>query len=230
MNQVKKKINSRVIVLYIAVLLLSIAVFIKIIRVQHFNKTISTTSQPKYFNVKAPRGNIMSDDGSLLAISMPLYDVRVDFSVIENTYFNKKYIELAHSLSNLFEDRSSVEYQDFLKKSKNRPSNKYILLKKKVTHTQLKALKKMPIFKLGQNRGGLVPVERPNRENPFGLLAKRTIGELRNVNPVGIERAYNQTLSGKDGRSLKRKIAKGIWVPQESEGNIFPKPGNNVIT
>ena len=84
MNQVKKKINSRVIVLYIAVLLLSIAVFIKIIRVQHFNKTISTTSQPKYFNVKAPRGNIMADDGSLLAISMPLYDVRVDFSVIEN--------------------------------------------------------------------------------------------------------------------------------------------------
>tara|TARA_B100001287_G_scaffold42835_2_gene31920 strand:+ start:919 stop:3006 length:2088 start_codon:yes stop_codon:yes gene_type:complete len=230
MNQVKKKINSRVIVLYIAVLLLSIAVFIKIIRVQHFNKTISTTSQPKYFNVKAPRGNIMADDGSLLAISMPLYDVRVDFSVIENTYFNKKYIELAHSLSNLFEDRSSVEYQDFLKTSKNRPSNKYILLKKKVTHTQLNALKKMPIFKLGQNRGGLVPVERPNRENPFGLLAKRTIGELRNVNPVGIERAYNQTLSGKDGRSLKRKIAKGIWVPQESEGNIFPKPGNNVIT
>ena len=31
---------------------------------------------------------------------------------------------------------------------------------------------------------------------PFGLLAQRTVGELRSVNPVGIERAYNQILSG----------------------------------
>ena len=41
------------------------------------------------------------------------------------------------------------------------------------------------------NKGGLIPEKRLNRTNPFGLLAKRTIGELRSVNPVGIERAYN---------------------------------------
>ena len=88
----------------------------------------------------------------------------------------------------------------------------------------------MPILKLGQNKGGLIAEQRPNRETPFGLLAQRTVGELRNVNPVGIERAYNQTLSGIDGRHLKRKIEKGIWVPQDAEGNSLPKPGNNVVT
>jgi len=91
-------------------------------------------------------------------------------------------------------------------------------------------LKKMPILKLGQNKGGLIAEQRPNREKPFGLLAQRTVGVLRGVNPVGIERAFNQTLSGVDGIHLKRKIAKGIWVPQDAEGNRLPRAGNNVVT
>jgi len=88
----------------------------------------------------------------------------------------------------------------------------------------------MPILKLGQNRGGLIAEQRPNREKPFGLLAQRTVGVLRGVNPVGIERAFNQTLSGVDGKHLKRNIGNGIWVPQDAEGNKLPRAGNNVIT
>ena len=88
----------------------------------------------------------------------------------------------------------------------------------------------MPILKSGKNKGGLIAEQRPNREKPFGLLAQRTVGVLRDVNPVGIERAFNQTLSGVDGKHLKRKIAKGIWVPQDSEGNRLPRAGNNVVT
>ena len=88
----------------------------------------------------------------------------------------------------------------------------------------------MPIFNLGQNKGGLIAIERPNRINPYGLLAKRTIGKLRDVNPVGIERAYNQQLSGKNGLQLKRKIDRGVWVPQESKGDILPSAGNNILT
>ena len=88
----------------------------------------------------------------------------------------------------------------------------------------------MPILKSGQNKGGLIAEQRPNREKPFGLLAQRTVGVLRDVNPVGIERAFNQTLSGVDGKHLKRKIATGIWVPQDDEGNKLPRAGNNVVT
>ena len=80
------------------------------------------------------------------------------------------------------------------------------------------------------NKGGLIPEKRLNRTNPFGLLAKRTIGELRSVNPVGIERAYNHILAGIDGRTLRRKIGKGIWVPQDSKGNTFPDPGHDINT
>ena len=230
MKRKKTNINLRVVVLYLFTLLISIVVVLKILTVQHLKTEINTNSQPKYFSVDAPRGNIVSDDGSLLAISMPLYNVRLDMSVMNNDLFLHHIDSLSYLLSELFTDKSHVEYKQFLVKSKNKKANKFILLKKKVTHIQLNELKKMPIFNLGQNKGGLIAIERPNRINPYGLLAKRTIGKLREVNPVGIERAYNQQLSGKNGLQLKRKIDRGIWVPQESKGDILPSAGNNIST
>ena len=230
MSKVKKNINFRIIGLYLIILLLSVSIVSKIVKIQHFNTEINTSSQPRYFTVPAPRGNIIADDGSLLAISMPLYNVRLDMSVMQNSVFTKGVTELSVLLSQLFEDKTAEEYEAFLRTSKYKKANKYILLKNKVSHNQLIALKRMPILKLGQNKGGLIAEQRPNRETPFGLLAQRTVGKLRSVNPVGIERAYNQTLSGIDGRHLKRKIAKGIWVPQDAAGNILPKAGYNVVT
>jgi len=225
-----KDINFRIIGLYLFIVLIATGVVVKIVKIQQFSTAINTSSQPRYFTVEAPRGNIIADDGSLLAISMPLYDVRLDMSVMDRGLFSNNVAELSFLLANLFEDKTAEEYELFLGSAKKKKKNKYILLKNKVTHNELNALKKMPILKLGQNKGGLIAEQRPNREKPFGLLAQRTIGVLRDVNPVGIERAFNQILSGVDGKHLKRKIAKGIWVPQDSEGNKLPRAGNNVIT
>ncbi len=230
MSKAKGNINIRVITLYLTVVLTAFLVIVKIIHIQHFNQEINTNSQPKYFTVKAPRGNIIADDGSLLAISMPLYNIRLDMSVIDDQLFNKEVSVLSVLLSDLFDDKNTEEYESFLRSAKNRKQNKYVLLKNRVTHNELRALKSMPIFNLNQNQGGLIAEERPNRETPFGLLAKRTVGELRNVNPVGIERAYNRILSGTNGIHLKRKISTNIWVPQESPHNQLPKAGDNVIT
>ena len=225
-----KNTNSRITGLYLVIVFIAFGVFAKIVKVQQFSVAINTSSQPKYFTVEAPRGNIIADDGALLAISMPLYDVRLDMSVMNKTLFNSGVIELSVLLAQLFKDKTPAEYELFLRNAKQAKKNKYILLQNKVTHNELNALKKMPILEMGQNKGGLIAEQRPNREKPFGLLAQRTVGVLRGVNPVGIERAYNQTLSGVDGIHLKRKIAKGIWVPHDAEGNRLPIAGNNVVT
>ena len=230
MTKKAKNTNFRIIGLYLFVLIIAVWIVSKIVKVQQFTEEINTSSQPRYFTVEAPRGNIIADDGALLAISMPLYDVRLDMSVMDRKLFNDNVAELSVQLANLFKDKTNEEYASFLKNSKNSKKNKYILLQNKVTHNDLNALKKMPILNLGQNSGGLIAEQRPNREKPFGLLAQRTVGLLRDMNPVGIERAFNQTLSGVDGKHLKRKIAKGIWVPQEAEGNRLPRAGNDVIT
>ena len=82
MSKVVKNINLRIIGLYLFVLLIAVAVVFKIVKVQQFDDLINTSSQPRFFTVDAPRGNILSDDGSLLAISMPLYNIFLDMSVI----------------------------------------------------------------------------------------------------------------------------------------------------
>ncbi len=234
-----KDINFRIIGLYLFVVLIAVGVVVKIVKIQ-FSAKINTSSQPGYKEIDAPRGNIISDDGSLLAISMPLYDVHLDMSVIDSVLFEKHVVEISDGLANLFDDKNPSEYEQLLRIAK-KDKKEYKLLQNNVTHNKLNTLKKMPIFKLGQNRGGLIPAPRPNRENSFGLLAERTIGVLRNVNPVGIERAFNQTLSGVGGRFFKRRIVIKdtvtskpitIWIPykQDAEGNKLPRAGNDVIT
>ncbi|MAW21270.1 MAG: hypothetical protein CMD16_02600 [Flavobacteriales bacterium] len=229
MNKETQKTNIRVIGLYLFVLFVFFTVVAKVIKVQQFDAVINTTSQPRFFTVPAPRGNILADDGSLLAISMPLYNVHLDMSVIDDVLFEEYVAEISVALADLFNDKTSDEYEQFLRLSKKSKRNKYVRLHVKVTHNELNLLKKFPIFKLGQNRGGLIAEQRPNRETPFGVLAQRTIGEYREVNPVGVERAYDPVLSGIDGIHLKRKIAQGVWVHQDSEGNKMPKAGKDIV-
>ena len=84
-----KKTNNRITGLYLAIVFIAFGVFAKIVKVQQFSVAINTSSQPRYFTIEAPRGNITADDGALLAISMPLYDVRLDMSVMEKSLFNE---------------------------------------------------------------------------------------------------------------------------------------------
>tara|TARA_B100000214_G_scaffold51522_1_gene32604 strand:+ start:3905 stop:5992 length:2088 start_codon:yes stop_codon:yes gene_type:complete len=230
MRKKQGKNHNRVILLYLFVLLISFVVIAKIVKVQQFDMLINTSSQPKFFTVEAPRGNVLADDGSLLAVSMPLYNIFLDMSVINEKIFETNVKSLAKGLAILFKDKTDSEYERFLRNSRNSKKNRYVKLKLKVTHHELISLKRLPILKLDQNKGGLIAEIRPHRETPFGELARRTVGENREVNPVGIERAYNHFLSGIDGVHLKRKIANGVWINQDSKKNEIPKPGNDVLT
>ena len=226
----KNKVNYRVISLYVFMCVIAVVVVSKILVIQRLNQEISSVNLPKLFKIEAPRGNIFSDDGSLLAISMPLYNVFLDLSVIDEQLFDDDINNLSQSLSILFKDKSAKEYEQYLRDSKSKKRNKYVKLRNKVSHNELTMLKSFPILKLGKNRGGLIAEERPNRENPFGLLARRTIGVLRESNPIGLERAYNKTLSGTDGLQLKQRVGKSFWRNEESDLNSLPKSGNDIVT
>ena len=225
----KNKTNTSVIFMFLVMCFIAVVIVVKILYIQTLHPQVSQISVPKFKKIKAPRGNIFSDNGSLLAISMPLYNVHLDLSVIDDKIFEQEYRDLAAGLSELFKDKNQSEYQLFLTNNKSKNS-KYVRLKNKVTHNQLNILKKLPILALGKNKGGLIAEQRPNRENPFGILAKRTIGLLRNSNPIGLERAYNKTLSGSDGLQLKQKIGKNLWRDEPSELNLNPQAGSDVIS
>jgi cell division protein FtsI (penicillin-binding protein 3) len=125
-------------------------------------------NQPEFITVEAPRGNIFSDDGSLLAISMPLYDVHIDFQTIDNDTFRKNISALAKKLENLFNDKTALAYEiEFRNAKKN--NERYYFLKKEMTYNKVKQLKSFPIFKMGQFKGGLICERKENREIPFQL-------------------------------------------------------------
>ena len=93
----KNKVNYRVISLYVLMCVVALVVVSKILVIQRLNQEIISVHLPKLFKIQAPRGNIFSDDGSLLAISMPLYNVFLDLSVIDEQLFDVEVNSLSQS-------------------------------------------------------------------------------------------------------------------------------------
>lgn len=127
------------------------------------------------------RGNIYADDGSLLALSVPIFEVRLDLdtTVIPDSVFKKNLDSLALRLSILFDGTSlnkNAYKVNLLKARANK--NRGFLLRKKATYHELKILKTFPILRKG-SKGGLIVNARDRRERPYKNLASMTIGYER---------------------------------------------------
>src|SRR5688572_30354969 len=80
--------------------------------------------------VKATRGNIYSDNGSLLATSLPFYRVAFDATLPKNEIFKKGIDSLAYNLSRFFKDKSKTEYKRMLLDARA-AGKQYIILNRK---------------------------------------------------------------------------------------------------
>ncbi|MBK9319728.1 MAG: transpeptidase family protein [Bacteroidetes bacterium] len=187
-----------------------------------------------YRSIPPMRGNIYASDGSLLATSLPRYDVHVDLQAggLKKDLFNEKVDSLALCLSDLFKDKSKQEYKRILKEAR-REGDRYLLLKRNISYKEQKALRTFPLFRLGKNKGGLIVDQLSRREKPFKLLASRTIGYKmanKEVESVGIESAFDSHLRGTTGKRLMQRIAGGVWKPVNTENEIEPLDGSDVVT
>lgn len=166
------------------------------------------------------RGNIRSDDGRLMASTIPTYylnmDMRVDAFKVEDketkrTYFDMHVGELAKELSALFKDRSAAQYEKDLRKAYKRRAAEYRIYPKAVSYIDYKKVKEFPILKRGPIQGGFTATERVTRVKPFGSLASRTIGDIYGVGSkggrFGLEMYYDSVLRGKTGLYIDRKMA-----------------------
>lgn len=188
----------------------------------------------KIQTVEPSRGNIFAIDGSLLATSLPIYDLRIDGKApgfVKGDVFENSIDSLSLMLSQLFEDRSKSEYKRILTQVKKRKL-RYYLLKRKVSYPEMKLVKEFPIFRLGKYKGGLTIEEKTMREKPFEDLAKRTIGYTAiGVQPVGLEGAFNKDLAGTEGKRVMQRIAGGTWIPvNDEEQQIEARNGNDIHT
>lgn len=187
----------------------------------------------RYESVEAVRGSIYSSDSSLLATSIPIFDVKIDLhkTVIPTDTFTRYLNSLSDSLSRIFPEKTRDEYKKYLLLGRKK-GKRDLLIRKNIDYTQLKRLRTFPLLKKGRYKGGFIVEEKDYRKMPFQILAQRTIG-YKNIEEnlyVGLEGAYSKELEGVSGKRLMRKIANGIWRPVESNNQIEPENGKDIIS
>ena len=186
-----------------------------------------------YVNIEAMRGNVYATDGSFLATSIPIFELRMDTRAegITEELFTENVDSLAIGLANVFKDRTRREYKTVLTNAYE-SNNRYLLLKRNVTYDQLKLMRKLPIFKLGKNKGGLIAAAVNKRVRPFDQLAFRTIGWDKEglKNDLGIEGAFSSTLEGMSGKRLMERLPNGMFRPLNQENEIEPQTGHDIIS
>lgn len=237
---IRTNILLRVYLAFGLILLLAGAVMVQLYRLQFVQgakwKAMSTKLSTRYETIEAARGNILSVDGSLLATSVPEYEIHMDMiagGIADDKVFYSGVDSLALKLSQLYPDKTEREYSRMLRNAR-RDSARYQLIRRKVTYQELKQIRKFPLFNLGKFRGGLIVVQQNKRILPFRSLAARTIGyKNANVkNGVGLEGAYTNYINGENGKRLVQRVAGGAWIPVNSEGDddVAPKDGADIIS
>ncbi|MBL7793026.1 MAG: peptidoglycan glycosyltransferase, partial [Saprospiraceae bacterium] len=186
--------------------------------------------------IEAERGNILATDGSLLATSVPFFDIYFDPYAATEEDFQKNVDSLAHCMAT-YVDRSFTvggmrQYLSELRDT-NINRNRHILIKKQASYTEKKRIEQFPLFSLGKYKGGLIAEKRSERKRPFGLLARRTVGYVRaDAQPIGLEGYYDDVLGGQPGKEFMVCVDRkhDLWVPTEDLTSIEPKSGDDIVT
>jgi cell division protein FtsI (penicillin-binding protein 3) len=232
-----KNISYRIYLVAFVVFMMAIAIAIKLTNIQwvegDYYRKLAKERTVKNFIIPANKGNIYSADGSLLATSIPNYEIRFDAVAPKAEAFEKNVKPLADSLSVLLRKPSGFFLNELRKARANK--NRYYLVARDLSYTEFVKIKGFPLFKLGAYKGGIIIEQETVREHPIGKIAERTIGyERRNPDGTpdgkGIEWAYRKYLNGKDGKILKQKIAKGQWKPIRDVNEVDPQDGYDVIS
>lgn len=195
--------------------------------------SMADSAHIRYEEIEAERGTIYSEDGQMLSTSVPEFDIYIDFLADglrdrDGLLFKQNIDSLSRGLADLFKDKPAASYRKMLKEG-YRDKDRYTLFKRKISFAQYEAMKLLPLIKLGRNKSGFMPVVRMKRLYPFRLLANRTIGIARDSNKVGLEKKYDEYLSGVTGKRLVRYIAGGAGVPVDGSEED-PKDGDDIVT
>jgi len=185
--------------------------------------------------IEAERGNILAADGSLLATSIPYFDIYMDpnSTAMREEDFVNNIDSLAYCIAHYVDEDLTVgAFRDFLIQQRQ-DSARFVLIKKGVSFSEKKRIEQFPLFNLGRMRGGFIAIKSSERRRPFGLLGHRTIGFIRDDgSAVGLEGYFDETLGGKEGEQLMFKVddANDLWLPVDDLTQVEPQSGDDIHT
>ncbi|WP_295731268.1 penicillin-binding protein [uncultured Muribaculum sp.] len=174
-------------------------------------------------SIPPDRGNILANNGSILATNLCFYNIRIDYR--SERFLEGRYLvavdSLADSLAKYFPIRDKAGWKKRLMKpmekdKKHRP-RAYKLLGN-ISDTQYQLLRTFPFFNIpNRNKNGLTREPVMRRVNPYGAMARRSIGGV-GIDSVtgethgisGLERALDSLLYGVPGVAKKVPLTKDI--------------------
>ena len=232
---IKKSILLRVRVAFLFAVFFAIAIVVKTAHIQFAEgeewAAMGERISFDYKRVKATRGNIYSDNGSLLATSLPFYKVAFDATLPNDKIFKNGLDSLAYNLSRFFRDKSKTEYRRILLDARASKKQYIVLNRQRVDYQEKKKMMTWPIFREGRLGGGTIFEKVDVRYHPFSNLSGRTIGYVNeNERGVGLEYSFNKPLGGQDGYAYYQKIAGGAWKPIFDANNVKAVNGLDIQT
>ena len=227
----------RVVLIYVLMLVVGIAIVAKIIIIQTVDREELLESARKadirIVSVPAVRGNIFSKNGTLLATTIPVFDIHFDPVAVPQDRFDREIGALSDSLARMLKTHTKSQFVNMFTKARNN-NKRYVKVARKLKMDEYERLKTFPILKerLGN---GLIADKQLVRERPYGDIAMRVIGYVNyndTLNPVkvGLEGAYDTCLSGRDGVQMRRRINGGRFIDVPASGNVTPSNGKDIYT
>lgn len=237
--EIRKDIITRFGIIYFSIAILGLVIIIGILKVQNLDTTQwekkSKEIKSDTKEVQAIRGNICADDGSILATSIPYYEIRLDLKAPQVLKtFDANADLLGTEVAELFGCQKSL-FMSRLKEAFAKGNRGFLLDKKKLNYDELQQLKNFPTMKRSIFGSGLKADMENVRILPHGDLASRTIGTLNkgvfggihgNVGYTGVEGMAESFLAGERGISIKKNFS-GTWLDIPISE---PVDGEDVIT
>ena len=237
MEKKLKQIMYRSYLLVFSLFIFSILLIGKLIHLQFSQgekyRELASNRTLKNDILQPSMGNIYADDGSIMATSVARYEIRWDAAVPSKTIYQSNKNDLAKGLATIIDGDEDFILRNLDKAVSNQ--SRYLLIAKGLSYSEQKRIKKLPIFRLSSNKGGVIIEQKIFREHPLGKIAERTIGyEIQDKEGkfirVGLEGAFGQYLKGEEGRRLKQKIAGGQWKPINDNNEKEPTEGFDIHT
>ena len=237
--------------LYVFFLGLSIVFVVRIIGIQWFWE-VDSDLKPYFLPssirsvIEPERGAIIGCDGQILALSTPMYQLYMDCTVRKD-YFRKH--EKADSLERAWKAKARVFAEVFAEEAggnavewygqieKGRQNGvKYLRLGGQIDRESLNNLEEKTFLKEGPFKSGIITTRKDTRQYPFGSLARRTIGYVKDNsnsngnNHIGLEGKYDYVLHGKEGEVWLRPTDNKERIQNYDSTYVKPENGMDVRT
>lgn len=253
-NKAKKKRDRIGVILYCFYAIVLVAGFFiigKMVCIQLFWKPDKDVARfflpPSTKSVIEPdRGAIIGCDGKLLAMSTPMYQLYMDCTVLKSVFRGKSnpdslerdWLSKAKAFSDGLVKEVGGSAGDYYRMivTGRKDGNRYMRLTADLDRGALLRLQKLPLMKEGRYKSGIIVNKRDSRQYPYGTLARRTIGYVKDNrnsngnNHIGLEGKYDYALHGKEGEIWLRPTDNRERIQNYDSTYVKPEDGLNVRT